>query len=81
MEDELGFSTDLLWDYFHGPHASAIRTIHVEQDHAVNNIRRWLVGLLDFVAEMPPNEVIVWNCFVTLQQLVFFPGSADLQDH
>ena len=39
VEVELGFSKDGLWEYFHGPHASAIRSIHVEQDHAVNNIR------------------------------------------
>ena len=37
--DELGFSEAGLWEYFHGPHSSAIRATHVEQDHAVNNIR------------------------------------------
>ena len=58
-----------------GPHTSAIRTIHVEQDHAVNNIRyqiqeessillkyqiprRWVVGLVEYVAGMPPHEVL-----------------------
>ena len=38
--------------------ASAIRTIHVEQDHAVNNIRHWVVGLVEYVADLPPNEVL-----------------------
>ena len=39
LEDELGFSKSGLWDHFYGPHASTIRSTHVEQDHAVNNIR------------------------------------------
>ena len=39
IETELGYSTDQLWDFFDGPHATAIRSVHVEQNNAVNNIR------------------------------------------
>ena len=39
LTNELGFPVQGLWDYFAGPHSVAIRSVHVEQDHAVNNIR------------------------------------------
>ena len=73
LVDELGFSQAGLWEYFHGPHASAIRTIHVEQDHAVNNIRRWVVGLLEYVADFPPNEVLQ-ICRITKSDKIDPPG-------
>ena len=37
--EELGFTVSDLWDFFHSTHANAIRNVHVEQDHSVNNIR------------------------------------------
>ena len=39
LVDELGFSVDGLWNYFYNSHTNAIRGVHVEQDHALNNIR------------------------------------------
>ena len=39
LETELGLKKSQLWEFFIGLHAEAIRSVHVEQDHAVNNIR------------------------------------------
>ena len=39
LVNELGFSKDKLWDYFNRTHSTAIKGVHVEQDHAMNNIR------------------------------------------
>ena len=39
LVDELGLSVEGLWEHFFGSHASAIRGVHIEHDHAMHNIR------------------------------------------
>ena len=46
VDTELGFTAAGLWEYFYTSHTSAIRSIHVEQDHAVNNIRYVCVAMI-----------------------------------
>ena len=49
--EDLGHSKESLWEYFSGPHSKCIKKIHVEQDNPVNNIRRWLLGVMDYLQD------------------------------